>query len=58
MPHESTVEHEQPITNYGPLENARRSTVRDGASQNHRTLTEEHECDEEECGECSLIRTT
>ncbi|XP_065648392.1 cytosolic purine 5'-nucleotidase isoform X3 [Hydra vulgaris] len=60
MPHESTVHHEKHVTNYGPLENARRSIICDVNHTMCKTLTEEHECDEEEFreGKVSCIDDT
>ena len=47
MPHESTVEHEQPSKEYGPLENARRSTSMNSNDINTTPFTEYHELDED-----------
>lgn len=53
MPHESTVEHEKPSKDFGPLENARRSnSMRQQSSDDKpvRTLSEncpeDHELDD------------
>jgi len=54
MPHESTVDHEKPIKEFGILENARRSrSIQDDCvvPSKKRPYTEDHECDEEMSGQ-------